>query len=316
MLEEIVRRYEQYPLALIGCRARTKDLAYDVCEYNILLLEDDSSNNNIHGYSSLQEGSANACKEESYKHMVSDEYIYMDDGSIARIHKVSSRYSSRIVESTMLMDGMIILNDINGRLSMLEAKIAEVSKRIKRMHARALTVDALFYASNAIHAKDALEASFLLKSAACSYIEACILFNDSVPMPSHILAQIRAVSDANMSTIMECLGLEQANRSSTARAIRALMHILADNYNRLAMMVIRKKLEYLSSMGMYTDAYTYLCYTCRGLMASKERGMSLDRKSPAYDMLAIAMNLSSDHVYTSRLANSLLSICKARLKTY
>ncbi len=308
MLEEIVSRYRQYPLALIGCRARAKDLAYDVCEYNILLL--DSSNDSLH--ESLQ-GNASTGRRRSYKSMAGDEYIYMDDGSIARIHRVGR--DGRMVENAMLMDGMIILNDTNGSLSMLEAKIAEVSRRVKRLHARSLVVDALFYASKAIHARDALEASFWLKSAACSYMEACILFNYSVPMPSHMLAQIRAVGDVNMSTIMECLGLEQANRSSTARAIRALLHILAENYSRLAMMTIRKKLEYLSSMGMYTDAYTYICYTCRGLMASKG-SMHIDSKSPAYDMLTIAMNLSSDHVSTSKLADSLLSICKARLKTY
>lgn len=319
MLEEIVNRYREHPIALIGCRARAKDLAYDVCEYNILLLED-AGNNSLQDYSkpSLHhESKARDLGKKGWDEHPnsSDEYIYMNDGSLARIHRMSSNAS--IVEKVMLLDGMIILNDVNNRLSMLEADIAGASRRIKRLHARSLMVDALFYASNAIHAKDALEASFWLKSTACYYMEAHILLNGGVPMPSHILAQMRALGDINISTITDCLGLEQANRSSIARAMRALMRLLASsNYSRLVMMAIRKKLEYLASMGMYTDAYAYTCYTCRELV--RDRGMKMGSigQIPEYDMLGIAMNLSSDHVSTSRLAEELLSICRARLNAY
>ncbi|MEM0496379.1 MAG: hypothetical protein QXL93_03660 [Candidatus Nitrosocaldus sp.] len=326
MLEQIVSRYKQYPLALTGCRARAKDLAYDVCEYNILLLEDASINNTLHHYDSPSIDESNASSTGKGKNGLdghigssmsngSDEYIYMDDGSIARIHRIYR--DTRMVEKVMLLDGMIILNDVNSRLSMLEAKMARVSRKVKILHARSLMADALFYASNAIHARDALEASFWLRSAACSYIEAHILSSGYVPMPSHILAQMRALSDINASTITECLGLEQANRSSTARAMRALIHVLASfHYSRFAMTVVRKKLEYLSSMGMYTDACTYICYICSKLVEGKGIIMGSIKHLPVYDMLSIAMNLSSDHLSTSRLADTLLSICKARLNAY
>ncbi|MEM0030341.1 MAG: hypothetical protein QW572_01370 [Candidatus Nitrosocaldus sp.] len=333
MLERIVNKYRQYPLALTGCRARAKDLAYDVCEYNILLLEDASINNTLQHYDSPSidsEGNASNGTGRSRKGLdghtdgsmsssgsssSSDEYIYMDDGSIARIHRIDR--DTKMVEKVMLLDGMIILNDVNSRLSMLEAKMASISRRVKKLHARSLMADVLFYASNAIHARDAVEASFWLRSAACSYMEAHILSNGSVPMPSHILAQIRALSDTNISAITECLGLEQANRSSTARAMRALIHVLAlFHCSKLAMTVVRKKLEYLSSMGMYTDAYTYICYICSKLVEGKGISMGSIKHLPAYDMLSIAMNLSSDHLSTSRLADTLLSICKARLNAY
>ncbi len=337
MLEQIVNMYKQYPLALTGCRARSKDLAYDVCEYNILLLEDTSiSSNALQHYDNpyanyegnainkrldRQAGSGSSINSSSSSsrssNSKSDEYIYMDDGSIARMHRISSR-SSKTVERVMLLDGMVILNDVNSRLSMLEANIASIARRVKISRARSLMVDAFFYASNAMHVSDALEASFWLRSAACSYMEAHILSNGSIPMPSHILAQMRMLSDINTSTITECLGLEHANRSSVARAMRALMHILAaSNYSsRLAMAVVRKKVEYLSSMGMYTDAYAYICYICREFVKSKGISIGYLERIPEYDMLSIAMNLSSDHLHTSRLADKLVALCKARLNAY
>lgn len=331
MLEQVVNMYKQYPLALTGCRARSKDLAYDVCEYNILLLEDISiSSNALQHYDNpsvndegnainkrldRQAGSGSSISRSS--NSKSDEYIYMDDGSIARMHRISSR-DSKTVERVMLLDGMVILNDVNSRLSMLEANIAGIARRVKISHARSLMVDAFFYASNAMHVSDALEASFWLRSAACSYMEAHILSNGSIPMPSHILAQMRMLSDINTSTITECLGLEHANRSSAARAMRALMHILAASRysSRLAMAVVRKKVEYLSSMGMYTDAYAYICYICREFIKSKGISIGYLGRIPEYDMLSIAMNLSSDHLHTSRLADKLVALCKARLNAY
>ena len=340
MLEQIVKMYKQYPLALTGCRARSKDLAYDVCEYNILLLEDISIINDLQHYDSQsvddegnvinkilgrQEGSDSSISSRrrgrssnSKSKSKSDEYIYMDDGRIARMHRISSR-DSKTVDRVMLLDGMIILNDVNSMLSMLEANIASIARGVKISHARSLMVDALFYASNALYVRDALEASFWLRSAACSYMEAHILYNGSIPMPSHILAQMRMLSDINTSTITECLGLEHANRSSVARAMRALMHILAASHHyssRLAMVVVRKKVEYLSSMGMYTDAYAYICYICREFVKSKGISIGYLGRIPEYDMLSIAMNLGSDHLHTSRLADTLVSLCKARLNAY
>lgn len=342
-----MKMYKQYPLALTGCRARSKDLAYDVCEYNILVLEDISISNDLQHYDSQsvddegnainkrlgrQEGSdssigsdnsissrrGKSSNSNSNSKSKSDEYIYMDDGSIARMHRISSR-DSKTVERVMLLDGMIILNDVNSMLSVLEANIASIARRVKISHARSRMVDALFYANNALHVSDALEASFWLRSAACSYMEAHILYNGSIPMPSHILAQTRMFSDINTSTITECLGLEHANRSSVARAMRALMHILAVSHrysSRLAMAVVRKKVEYLSSMGMYTDAYAYICYICREFAKSKGISIGYLGRIPEYDMLSIAMNLSSDHLHTSRLADTLVSLCKARLNAY
>ncbi|MCS6768257.1 MAG: hypothetical protein RMJ59_02325 [Candidatus Nitrosocaldus sp.] len=323
MLEHLVNRYRLYPLALVGCRA--KGVAYDVCEYNILMLKDAYSNS-IHDYYGSGRGRGEASDSSMvgaptakgpmwYEPCSDDEYIYMDDGSISRIHVVGKGAS--MVEKVMLLDGMVILNDVNNRLSMLEDEVAALSRKVKRLHARTVMVDALFYASNALHARDALEASFWLKSAACSYMESLILSGEGVPMPSHILAQMRASGDSSMSTAIDSLGLEQANRSSVSRGIRALMHILASSYcGRLALMLIRKKLEYLSSMGMYTDAHTYICYICRGLVLGRGIGMGRVRSAPGYSMLAVAMNLTSDHTNTSRLAGELLSLCRSRLNAY
>ncbi|MDW8000366.1 MAG: hypothetical protein RMI32_05070 [Candidatus Nitrosocaldus sp.] len=322
MLEHLVNRYRLYPLALVGCRA--KGVAYDVCEYNILMLKD-AYGNSIHDYYGSGRGRGEASDSSMvsaptakgpmwYEPCSDDEYIYMDDGSIARIHSMGRGAST--VEKVMLLDGMVILNDVNNRLAMLEGEVAALSRKVKRLHARAVMVDALFHASNALHARDALEASFWLKSAACSYMEARILA-DGVPMPSHILTQVRRSGDSSMSAAIDSLGLEQANRSSVSRGIRALMHILASSdCNRLAMMLIRKKLEYLSSMGMYTDAHTYICYICRGLVLGRGIGMGRVRSAPGYSMLTVAMNLTSDHTNTSRLAGELLSLCRSRLNAY
>lgn len=312
MLEWIVKRYREYPVALTGCRARARDMAYDVCEYNIIVL-DEGRDNNLHEYTSEPEKGSSTARRA---HDADDgEYIHMDDGRVARIHRLRS--DSSMVERVMLLDGMIILNDINSRLSMLESSIADRSMRIKRLRARSLLADALFYSSNAIHARDPLEASFWLKSAACSYIEAYLLEAGRVPMPSHLLAQLRALNDSSISMITECIGLDQANRSSVARATSVIMHLLADRCSRSAAMLIRRKLEYLASMGMYTDAYIYACYTCRELVMART-GIVVDSivDLPEYDMLCIAMNLSRDSLSTSRLAGELISTCRARLNAY
>lgn len=275
--DAIIEKYGNFPIALTGCRAT--NLALDCCEYDFVVLHD----------------------EKIY------ELLKIDTG-YAEIHSIGKE---NIHALAPLLQNMQVINDPSWELATLKQDVDKIMSKALSAYARNLAVEALFYA-NKSRTTNKLS-SLWLKCAGYYYLESMIAKNGSRPMPTHMLEQIR-LSNENVEGITianACLGLERANRSSVSRSMEAAIG-LDEKIVKTDKEVVSRKAQFLLKSNMYTDCYFYLGYIARNAilkLVSKKRDMR-----DYIFMINIAMDLTTDQSYISKLSNDLIGACNALLK--
>jgi hypothetical protein len=273
-------------VVLIGCRARGRP--YDVCEYNILLYQYSS----LHDHKGNCDGYGN---DNGYDNGNFSDYIRLDhsDGHIIKVHRLSSNDT---LKRAILLRDAVVLYDPNMLLS------KSINDRMyRKRYIKKSIVKTLVHLSRCIDS-DGIVASLWLKTATCYYIEAFTALNNSYIMPSHALQQLKRDNNSReLSMILDAIAVEDASRS--------LLSIMIDESLNLYKIsnrddpVIKSKIEYMYSNGMYTDLYLYICYLCRDLININSA-----------QVLRKAMNLSSDTVRVKEIAYKLMDRCKDRMK--
>ena len=278
-----------YSIALIGCRARGRP--FDICEYNMLVYARGSSDNDKSNYASIS---------NEYNGFIE---LQCSDTSI-KVHMLSD--TDNLVRKAVMVKDMIILHDPNMELSTL-AKDLALNHNIMRYYIRERLINTLIYLSKAINS-DNLLASLWLKVSACYYIDACIAINGTHIMPAHMLQQLRSLSNSkDLNAIVESLGID-TNRSLLSIMAQELIDML--RRNNINDYTVEKKVNYLYSMDMHADLYTYICYICKNIITSlnKQYIYNIHRE------FSKIMHLSNDVVNVKNLAYNLMDICKERLK--
>ncbi|MFQ5921031.1 MAG: hypothetical protein ACE5JV_03340 [Nitrososphaerales archaeon] len=290
IIEEVLSRYAKYPLALTGCR--TTERALECCEYDFVIIA------------------------EGTKKKGSD--LLEVNGDYAEIHFISPNIDP--FEIAPGLHGMRVINDPSWVLSSLKQQVDEAHPKALVLYSRKKAVDALLYANRAVEAageEDTVMPSLWLKFAAYYYLEATISRAGEIPMPTHMLAQLRSIENKTLAEgvalATSCLELERANRSSVSRSIEAsagLNEKLGGNY---ATQLVRRKASFLCDSGMYADCHLYLGYVARGAVA----GIVADRKAlrDYRFAISIAMDLTSDQSFALRLSRELLDACSELLKS-
>lgn len=151
MLDDIIREYKDYSMALTGCRAQ--GINYNCCEYDLIILGAEERIININ-----------------------DEYIEVHRLSNNKIQMTLQLYNSKIIQDPSL------------RLVALKQSI---DPHMLRRDAKRKLIDVLFDASSAKNGSNLLEASFLLKRAAYLYLNAILELNLIKPAPLHLLSQLK-----------------------------------------------------------------------------------------------------------------------------
>ncbi len=283
-MDVIITKYEKFPVALTGCKMTS--LTLDCCEYNFVVLSDG----------------------------VIHELLHTDD-NYAEIHTLQNKQN--IHAFAPLLQNMQIINDPSWVLATLKQDITGVMPRALSLYARNLTVNALFYANRSREEanSNAQLSSLWLKCAAYYYLEALIAKNGSRPMPTHMLTQLRSLSentDSQGITIAStCLGLERANRSSVSRCMEAAIGLNMSSIKNNITQIVSRKAEFLLRSGMFTDCYFYLGYIARNAVVriASNRKMMKDY----IFMINIAMDLTTDQTFVSKLSNDLVGSCNKLL---
>ncbi len=277
-------KYEKFPIALTGCR--TTSLALDCCEYDFIVLFD----GNVH------------------------ELLQVDD-SFIEVRAIHAKENLHVLAP--LLQDMQIVNDPSWALATLKQEIATAMPKALSSYARNVTIEALFYANKSREAiKSNIPLSSLwLKCAAYYYLEAVIAKNGSRSMPTHMLAQLRSISESNsqgITTASTCLGLERANKSSVSRCMEAVIGLNENIIKNNTTPIVKRKAQFLLQSGMYTDCYFYLGYIARNaaMKISSQQKMMKDYMF----MMNIAMDLTTDQSFISRLSNDLVDSCNALLR--
>jgi hypothetical protein len=285
IVEAVLSKYGKYPIALTGCR--TTDQALECCEYDFVIITEEQSNDFL---------------------KVNDDY--------AEIHTMSAKLNP--VDIALKLRNMQIINDPAWILSSLKQQVDTTIEKAYAWYSRNKTVDALFYSNRSMEAaKDStLISSLWLKCAAYYYLEAVIASSGAVPMPTHMLAQLRMIGDKivadGITLASNCLGLERANRSSVSRCIEGCIGLNDNIKHDYTTQLVRKKAIFLYDSAMYADCYFYLGYIARDVII----GIAANQKMlKDYTMMtSIAMDLATDQTLTQRLSSELLDACNALLK--
>ena len=285
MIDDVVSKYEKYPIALTGCRAT--DHALQCCEYDFVIITEEQGNELLH---------------------VNDDFV--------EIHKMSSTLNPLGIALNLYK--MQIINDPSLTLSSLKQQTDETIPKAFSWYSRNKTIDALFYANRSAQAaKDGVSMSSLwLKCAAYYYLEAALAHCGVKPMPTHMLAQLRNIENntvtEGISLASRCLGLERANKSSVSRCMEGTIGLNDKIKHDHTTAIVTRKAKFLYDSAMYTDCYLYLGYIARDAVTN----IALNQKAlKDYSlMISIAMDLTSDQSFVLKLSDELLEACNALLK--
>lgn len=281
----VLSKYEKFPIALTGCM--TTDHALKCCEYDFAIATSEHGNELLH---------------------VNDDY--------AEILKISTKLNPYRV--AIALHNMQIVNDPSWTLASLKQKLDTIIGKALSWYARNRTVDALFYANRAKESakSNVLLSSLWLKCAAYHYLEAVLAHNGTRPMPTHMLAQLRSLTDKTASEgitlASSCLGLERANKSSVSRCMEACVGLNDKIKQDYSTKIVVKKSQYLYDSGMYTDCYFYLGYISRNAVTSIASNQRALRDYT--HMIGIAMDLTTDQSFALKLSKELLDSCNMLLK--
>lgn len=285
VIDKVLSKYGKYPVALTGCR--TTDYALECCEYDFVIITDEQISDLL---------------------QVNDDY--------AEIHPMSSKLDP--LRIALHLQKMRVINDPSWIISSLKQQVDEAIAKALAWYSRNKTVDALFYANRSVEAagSSALMSSLWLKCAAYYYLEAAIARNGARPMPTHMLAQLRAIEDNTLTEgitlATNCLALERANKSSVSRCMEACIG-LNDNLRRdYTTQLVIKKARFLYDSAMYTDCYLYLGYIARDAVTSIASNQKTLRDYTL--MISIAMDLTSDQSFMLKLSRELRDACNELLK--
>lgn len=284
LIDVVQSKYGKYPVALTGCRATSH--ALQCCEYDFVIITEEQGNE-----------------------------LLEVNGDCAEIHRMSP--SLNPLSTALNLHGMQIINDPSWILSSLKQKTHEIITKAFSWYSRNKTIDALFYANRSMQsAKDGVNGSIWLKCAAYYYLEAALGHRGEIPMPTHMLAQLRNVEDnriaEGISIASRCLGLERANKSSVSRCMEGTVGLNDKLKHDHTTQIVRRKAKFLCDSAMFTDCYFYLGHIARDIVttiASNQKTMK------DYSLvISIAMDLTTDQSFMLKLSGELLEACNALLK--
>jgi hypothetical protein len=283
LVDAMLAKYGNNPIALTGCR--TTDLALECCEYDYVVIADGQ-------YRDLLEV----------------------DGNYAEIHSLPS--NANPLQAALYLNNMRIVNDASWVLSTLKQRVNEALPRALDWYARGKITDALLYANSSkeVAGEDAQISSMWLKCAAYCYLEGALAYNGTMPMPTHMLSQLRSMEKTSIEGIglaSTCLGLERANKSSVSRCIEAAVELNDRVKHDYTTKLVSRKARFLYDASMYTDCYFYAGYVASGAIVSMENQRML--KDHMF-MISIAMDLTTDQSFQFRLPSELLDACNILLK--
>ena len=280
IIDELINKYEQLPIALTGCSTTTQTL--DCCEYDFIVLSD-----------------RDCC-----------EWL-CNDSEYAEIHTIPADQNKYAL--ALLLQNMQIINDPSWIFATLKQDFVKTGPEALSFYSRKSAVDALFYAnrSREVSMVNTLLSSLWLKCAAYFYLEAVIAKKGLKPMPTHMLAQLRSLNDDNNSigiTIAStCLGLERANRSSISRCVEAAIELNERIVKYQSKQIVARKVEFLLQSGMYADCYFYLGYLAKNAAVRLASNQKILRDHMF--MINIAMDLTTDQTFISKFSTKLMEAC-------
>lgn len=269
-------------VALIGCRATNPRISHDCCEYDLMIIR---QNTDLH----------------------KDKYLKIDDHNVEFINMWNTR------KNIIATKGMII---VNGLVAPQFFSHSIYSRALGAFGKKSL-VASLFCSEtiDTFASKSPILASMWLKISAYHFLEGILALAGCRPMPLHELNQIRNlefeeqyISDG-IQVALTCIGIERSTRSTISRSSSAISQLCSENYDKE---LIIEKAKHLVKLGMLPDCYYYLGKMASRVLANKDSAFFNSYSK----LIQISMDLGIDAPLIQKLHLQLFATAKNVLKNY
>ena len=277
-----------FPIGLGGCR--TMDYFFDSCDYDIMVFDESSSN---------------------------DEIISFQDYLITIRH---ASLSEKNTKKLLQYDNLKILQDDSWNLKIFLSKLSEKRNLLYSDSAKNSLIESIFCCQKT---KDAIEnddnfAACWQKCASYYLADAITSLNHSPPSPTHMLDSLRTFEknsvNSHISDVLQTIGIERATPTLLERMLKSSIGfsdlIEQNNHSEL----IQKKYDYFIENSMLSDCYFYLGYI------NKENFISikdeLNKREDLIHLLKIAFDIESETNLLLHHVETIQISCSQILETF
>ena len=277
-----------FPIGLGGCR--TMDYSFDSCDYDLMVFDENSSNNQIVSF----------------------------ENNFITIHHTS--LSETNTKKLLQYDKLNILQDDSWNLKIFLSKISEKRDMLFSDFAKNSLIESIFCCRKT---KDAIQNDDIFapcwqKCASYYLADAISSLNKYPSSPSHMLESLRKFEknsiNNHISDILQTIGIERATPTLLERMLKSTIGfsdlIESNNHSEL----IQRKYDYFVKNSMLSDCYFYLGYI------NKENFISikdeLNKREDLIHLLKIAFDIESESNLLLHYAETVQISCSQIIETF
>ena len=269
------------PVGLGGCR--NLDYFFDSCDYDLMVFDENSSNNQIIPF----------------------------ENDIITIHH--SSLSETNTKKLLQYDKLKIIQDESWNLKIFLSKISEKRDSLFSDFAKNSLIESIFCCQktkDAVLSGDVFAACWQ-KCASYYLADAISSLNKNPSSPSHMIDSLRKFEKTSInnhiSNVLQTIGIERATPTLLERMLKSSIGFsdLIENNNHSEL--IQKKYDYFLNNSMLSDCYFYLGYLNKeNFIQIKDE---LNRRSDLIHLLKIAFDIESDSNLLLQQAETIQTSC-------
>ena len=289
-LKKFIKNHDlsSFPIGLGGCRSL--DYFFDSCDYDLMVFDENPSNNQIISF----------------------------ENNLITIHHAS--LSETNTKKLLQCDKLNVIQDESRNLKIFLSKVSEKRDTLFSDSAKNSLIDSIFCCQKT---KDAIQsddifaacwqkcASYYLADAICS-------LNKYPSSPSHMLDSLRKFeknsTNNHISNVLQTIGIERATPTLLERMLKSSIGFsdLIENNNHSEL--IQRKYDYFMKNSMLSDCYFYLGYI------NKENFISikdeLNKREDLIHLLKIAFDIESESNLLLHYAETVQISCSQIIETF
>ena len=289
-LKKFIKNHDlsSFPIGLGGCRSL--DYFFDSCDYDLMVFDENPSNNQIISF----------------------------ENNLITIHHAS--LSETNTKKLLQCDKLNVIQDESWNLKIFLSKVSEKRDTLFSDSAKNSLIDSIFCCQKT---KDAIQsddifaacwqkcASYYLADAICS-------LNKYPSSPSHMLDSLRKFeknsTNNHISNILQTIGIERATPTLLERMLKSSIGFsdLIENNNHSEL--IQRKYDYFMKNSMLSDCYFYLGYI------NKENFISikdeLNKREDLIHILKIAFDIESESNLLLHYAETVQISCSQIIEAF
>ena len=289
-LKKFIKNHDlsSFPIGLGGCRSL--DYFFDSCDYDLMVFDENPSNNQIISF----------------------------ENNLITIHHAS--LSETNTKKLLQCDKLNVIQDESWNLKIFLSKVSEKRDTLFLDSAKNSLIESIFCCQKT---KDAIQsddifaacwqkcASYYLADAICS-------LNKYPSSPSHMLDSLRKFeknsTNNHISNVLQTIGIERATPTLLERMLKSSIGFsdLIENNNHSEL--IQRKYDYFMKNSMLSDCYFYLGYI------NKENFISikdeLNKREDLIHLLKIAFDIESESNLLLHYAETVQISCSQIIETF